>query len=249
MSDYPSPPEKPKFDWKFFGIAMAVMVGIFGTIIGILVSKNATLDTSDPMTAPPTVTNSTNVTLGCETSMMTFEAESLVVTMSVSSSVSAVEIEYAANVFKRTYDGLLANELESQENYCDPYCRNITDVVVSSNTLTTTAQTRQSSSDCDSSLTLTFSLKGTWIGCNDTVWPGLFVTEGQRLLRKNLRRVLQEMEQTGSADSCPVCPDDGTTLGLVSPSTAQLKDVMDEYFTAIPTICELTDAQWVSASA
>jgi hypothetical protein len=245
--------EKPKFDWQFFGISMVAMVVIFGVIIGVLVSKNATLDTSSPATSPPNATNSTNstnITLGCETSMKTFESKGLIITMSVASTVSAVEIEYAVNVFKRTYGAMLANELEqAKADYCDPYCRNITDVVVSFNTLTT-PDARQASTDCDSSLSLTFSVEGTWYGCNDTAWPGLFIKDGSRRIRRNLRRILEELtDEEESSDSCPVCDEDNPNLGLVAPSISELKEVMNEFFTVIPTICELTDAVLVSPSA
>jgi hypothetical protein len=230
---------------------MGAMVVIFGAIIGTIVVRNKTLDTSDPATTAPTVSgNTTNVTLGCDTMMKEFESESLVVTMSVMSGISAVEIEYAANVFEETYGAMLANELsQAQADYCDPYCRKITNVVVSANALTTsaaaTAEARQSSGACDASLELTFSVEGTWYGCEETVWPGLFAPDGRRALQKNLRRILEEVAE----DSCPVCPDDATSLGLVSPSTTQLKEVMAEFVAVLPAICELTDAKLLAPSA
>ncbi|KAG7355231.1 hypothetical protein IV203_004587 [Nitzschia inconspicua] len=237
----------PKFNWQFFGIAMGFMVITFGVIIGTLVSQNNKLDTSDPTPAPVESTNATNVTLGCESMMKDFDAETMVVTMNVASTISAIEIEYAANVFEKTYGAMLANELsQAQAAYCDPYCRKITDVEVSANSLTTsaTSSARQSSS-CDSSLALTFSVKGTWFGCEDTAWPGLFAPEGRRALKKSLRRILEETEET---DTCSSCPDSAQSLGLVSPSMAQLKEVMSEFVAVLPAICEVTDVQLVVPS-
>lgn len=226
---------------------MGVGAIIFGVIIGTIVTRNKTLDTSGPATAAPIVGNSTTVA-SCDTMMMNFTSQEVEVTMSVMSTITALEIQYAANVFEKTYGAMLANELaEAQADFCDPFCRKITEVVVSNNTLTTAAATataRQSGPSCNASLKLTFSVVGTWQGCEDTVWPGLFGAEGRRALQKNLRRILEEESEE---DSCPVCPDGATTLGLVAPSTTQLKDTMTGFVAVLPAICELTDAQLIVA--
>lgn len=248
--------EAVKFDYKFCGIAFGVMFVIFGVIIGLLVSQNSSLETSVPATEAPvpvvassagntTTSNSTSesssaseVDLSCEKIMRNFSDNALMITLSVASSISSIEIDYAANVFEQTYSAMLANELtQAQADYCDPYCRKIVDVTVTSNSLTV-AEARQAG-ECDSTLTMTFTVEGTFYGCEDTVFPGLFGVEGRRALKKNLRRILQD---DADEDSCRVCPDGSTSLGLVSPSISNLRDTMKQFVTALPAICELTDA-------
>jgi hypothetical protein len=256
--------DKSGFDYKTAGIGFGAMVLIFGTIIGVLVAQNKTLDTSDPATVAPTVVtdgnattvvggSATTVDLTCDKMEKDFSTKSIVLTMSVSSSISAVEIEYAANTFEKTYTAMLSNQLEAaQEDYCDPFCRKITAVTVDSNSLMAgeaTAQARQASS-CDAMLEMTFNVEGTYVGCEDTEFPGLFAAETRRALRKNLRsavvRSLQDAEEEATA--CPVCPDDVDSLGLVSPSNQALKNVMMDFVTVLPAICELRKVEIIPAN-
>jgi hypothetical protein len=262
-----SPP--PPINWAQCGLAMGVMVIIFGVIIGILVGQNKNLDTSDPPAPAPAATNSTNSTSiggsnttvdlgGCDLVMKDFTANDLVLTMSVSSEISALEINYASSVFEKTYTSLLKNELAAATSeYCDPYCRDITSINVTSNTLTTPeAEARQSGPNCDATLELTFSVMGTFVGCNDTVFPGLFSSGRRQLvqvqqpkLRFDVRRALEdEMDMEGTEEDmdmtaeCPSCLDDESTLGFASPSLDGVKTLLSDYVTVLPAVCELTDA-------
>jgi len=256
--------KKTDFDWKFAGIAFGAMVIIFGVIIGTLVSKNNSLDTSDSTSTDATTTATTtespanSVDLGsCETkSMMDFTSNTVVLTLAVTPDISALEIEYAAKTFEKTYGALLENKLEqAQADYCDPYCRRITNVNVDSNSLTAAASARQASpTGCDAELKLTFSVEGTYYGCEDTVFPGLFtVDDGERrqltetINNNHLRRILAPPKtrklQEDDEESCPICPDDVESLGLVSPSIDQLTEVMHDFVSVLPAICELKHAE------
>jgi hypothetical protein len=94
-------------------------------------------------------------------------------------------------------------------------------------------------------------IEGTYFGCNDTMFPGLFV-EGRRQLQKFLRvaprlRMLQDTMENSTMEDCPVC--DGGTVGFISPSTEELTGVLKDYISGIPTICELTAASLVNETA
>lgn len=285
--------ESNEFDWKFAGIALVATAVIFGTIIGVLVNQNNSLDTSpDPAPAPVTDGNSTDtvtvqssgsattVDLDCDVMMKDFSTKAIVMTMAVSSSISAVEINYAANTLEKTYSSMLSNQLEqARADYCDPYCRMISAVTVDSNSLMTseaTAEARQAGTDdCDAMLELTFNVEGSYYGCEDTVFPGLFASpEARRMLRASVVgssssnvRFLQdaeedmmeeeammedgEMEDTTEDDmdaSCPVCPDDVQSLGLVSPTSAQLKNVIKPFVTVLPAICGLNKVEVIPSN-
>jgi hypothetical protein len=260
-----SVPHQPlKFDWKFFLIAMAVLVGVFGTIIGILVGRNTNLDTSSDATMAPTeMTNTTTITttistvdLDCDMMTMNFTANNLVLTMSVQSGISGIEIDYATAVLEKTYTSMLQNELtQSLSQYCDPYCRKIDSITILSNKLITaeTAESRQTG-DCDASLVLTFSVEGTFIGCEDTEFPGLFAPGRRQLVevqtskvRRNLNapRFLEPSEEMDGMDMCPSCPDDSNTLGLTAPTVTRMSELLDGFVAVLPAICEVTGAEIV----
>jgi hypothetical protein len=120
-----SVPHQPlKFDWKFFLIAMAVLVGVFGTIIGIGRSKHQLRHLFGCHQAPTEMTNTTTsstVDMDCVMMTMNFTANNLVLTMSVQSSTSGVEIDYTTAVLEKAYTSMLQNELtQLLSQYCDP---------------------------------------------------------------------------------------------------------------------------------
>mmetsp|Transcript_56846 Transcript_56846/g.138384 ORF Transcript_56846/g.138384 Transcript_56846/m.138384 type:complete len:333 (-) Transcript_56846:2578-3576(-) len=258
-----SPP--PPMDYKGCGIAMVVMVIIFGVIIGVLVGTNNNLDTTDPAPAPaPAPSNSTSTTSStvdstCELVMKNFTADNLVLTMSVSPEISALEIDYASTVFEKTYEGILKNELSAAADaYCDPYCRDITEISVVSNTLTVpdepaAAEARQAGEDCAGTLDLTFEIKGTFVGCEDTEYPGLFASGRRQLVqvqrsqvRFDMTRALEGhtmMETEEMEVTCPSCDD--STLGLASPTLDGVKTLVSDFVTVLPAICEVTGAEIV----
>ncbi len=160
--------------------------------------------------------------------------------MSVTSNVSSIEVNYAASVFEKTYMGLLRNELDIAD-YCDPYCRSITSVNVTRNqdSLVTAKQI----GNCDMELKLIFSIEGTFWGCDDTEFPGLFasshgdrhllLTERTSLRSQRLNRLLD-----GGVTSCALCS--GESSGSLSaPTSDEFLDAMNQFVTIIPDICEL----------
>ena len=275
------------FNTKFAVLAFGLMAIIFGTIIGVLVTRNNSLDTTDPTEAPVAAPDTngtvivesggpaTTVDLDCAKMEKPFSTKSIVLTMSVSSTISAVEIDYAANTFEKTYSAMLSNQLEAaQEDFCDPFCRTISAVTVDSNSLMggdATAEARQSG-ECDSMLEMTFVVEGTFVGCEDTAFPGLFAPAARRHLRSSsfTVRSLQDAEEDmmmeeedmeedmmmeeedmmmeDSMADCPVCPDDVESLGLVSPSNQMLKNVMKDFVTVLPAICNLNKVEIIPAN-
>ncbi|KAG7345635.1 hypothetical protein IV203_033166 [Nitzschia inconspicua] len=272
--NYPPPKRKTKeemiaeakrnFNWKVFLTVVCILVIALGVTIGILVSRNKDTDTSDDAAATSaansTSSASTNdpIDLDCEMKTIEFSDSNLVLTMSVDSGISSIEMEYAAAVFEKTYTSMLANELSASLNeYCDPYCRQITGLTVLSNELISpeeSADSRQSS-DCDATLKLVMGIEGTFVGCEDTPFPGLFSAGRRQLIqiqrskvRMNLNtpRFLQPgAEGTEMDPMCPSCPDDSNSLGLQAPAVPSMVEILDGFVSVLPAICELTDAEIV----
>lgn len=236
------PREPIYFDWQFCIIALTFGAVIFGVVIGVIVTRNKTLDTSDPATLPPTtvMANATNSTvdLNCEMMKLDFADTSMKVTMSVKSDISKIETDYATAVLTKTYTSLLKNQLSAAaEEYCDPYCREVDSIVILSNELSTSDQTAESrqSSDCDGILTLVFGVTGTFVGCEDTEFPGLFSSR-RLLMKNNLRRFLEDDEAM-----CGACPDSSASLGFPSPTVDTITELLDTFVSVLPAVCEITD--------
>jgi hypothetical protein len=231
------------------------------------------LDTSDPAPAPTLApesnttttdisSNNSTVDLECDLMRKNFTANNLVLTLAVKTDISNIEIDYATAVLEKTYTSLLANELaQSLSQYCDPYCRQIESIIVLSSDLVTpdgeTSEARQQQDDdCDATLVLTFGVEGTYVGCEDTEFPGLF-TSGRRQLvqiqaskvRRNLNvlRVLQDTEANMEPDAaCGSCPNDSNTLGLPAPTVDAMSELLSDFVEVLPSICAVTDAQVVA---
>jgi hypothetical protein len=246
-----------QFNWTACGVGFGAMFVIFGVIIGLLVSTNSKLDTSDPATVAPASTTTTTdapvvdtdvTSSSCDVMTKNFTWSGLKLTFRTRSTISGLEVDYAAGVFEKTYGAMLENELvQAQADYCDPYCRKIVDVNVESTSLVpTSVQVRQTDSDgCDAQLVLVFGVEGTYQGCEGTEFPGLFSADaGRRALQQKHLRFLDRRRL--DSDGCPVCPDDVTSLGLVSPSMTQFQDTMAEFVTVLPTICSLDGAEIVA---
>jgi hypothetical protein len=194
--------------------------------------------------------------------------------MAVSPDITAVEMDYARSVLGKTYTSLLKNELDLTvtEDYCDPYCRTITDITIVNNTLTSLDEVVETSrqdtggdnqDDCTATLQLTFEITGTYVGCEDTEFPGLFSPGRRQLidvkqpqLRFDVNRALQqEKNDMDGVDSrrdmeevtCPSCSDDESTLGFVSPTLDGVQTLLSDFVAVLPGICEVTSADVVPA--
>jgi hypothetical protein len=189
---------------------------------------------------------------------MNFTANNLVLTMAVTTDISTIEIDYATAVLEKTYTSLLANELtQSLSEFCDPYCRQIDSITVLSNELSTSdiSEARQADDGCDSTLVLTFGVVGSYVGCEDTEFPGLFSSGRRQLVHiqpskirrnMNVRRFLEDMEADGGAVMCDSCPDGSNTLGLPAPTVDAMSELLSDFVAVLPAICEVTDAQIVN---
>jgi hypothetical protein len=186
----------------------------------------------------------------CERTMYGFTSSSLVLTMTVASTFTAVDMDYSANVFQKTYMGMLQNRFEDAAvNYCDPYCRTITDVVVVDNNAV--AATAKQATDCTIEVQITLAAEGTYWGCDGQGFPGLFASDGGRQLKTTtsstrMDRVLSPKDSTTTSTSkstCPACTDVDTTLDLSAPGPDDLLSIMGPYVEVLPAVCDLLSAE------
>jgi len=102
-------------------------------------------------------------------------------------------------------------------------------------------------------LELTFSLEGTYWGCEDEEFPGLFSPDtGARQLKTTqnfLRKPSPPRFLEEEYDECPVCPEDSSTTGLTAPTSESLLELMNPYVAVLPAVCELTSAKIVENSS
>jgi hypothetical protein len=204
----------------------------------------------------------------CERMMYEFASNSLVLTMTVAGTFSTLDLDYSATVFKKTYMGMLQNEIEeAAADYCDPYCREISDVVVtSSNVISSDSSvvTAKQATDCSMEIQLTFAVEGTYWGCEGEEFPGLFAMDGSRrqlmdtispFLRSKTEpstpsssativRLLDDVDNIFNS-TCMVCTDDDSTLELPTPTSDDLLSIMQPYVEVLPAICELVSAEIV----
>jgi hypothetical protein len=255
MSNKNTSYEHAAFPWTRFCATLGLGAVIFGVIIGVLVQQTKDIPMPTPAPSPDntTMANSTSSTpadlASCNKTMMDFPSSKIDLVMAVSSSISSLEIDYAKNVFAKTYGALVKNQLEqAQTNFCDPFCRTITATTVVNSAITAAAAAQAKQGDttngsCDSQLQLTLSVDGTYWGCEDTVFPGLFTISDQaRYLRTAAARSGFSPRALQEGETCPVCTGDAASLEFSAPSVDQLKEAMQTYVTVLPGICELTSA-------
>ncbi|KAG7355214.1 hypothetical protein IV203_004570 [Nitzschia inconspicua] len=182
----------------------------------------------------------------------------ITIVMQVSSTISPMEMEYSANVFRKTFNSLAT---------CDSLCRELqsTQVVnqeIMQSTGSTTAD--QNSPDCDSLLELTLELEGTYRGCeqdqNDQTFPGMFPTKqmvvdpppGRRKMlrtdqKQTTRRRLQDTmlcpSAVGSAMAAS-CPSETGTTGPDDDETTEERTIrtMNQFLTMLPKVCRIESA-------
>ncbi|KAL3915606.1 MAG: hypothetical protein SGILL_005567 [Bacillariaceae sp.] len=228
-------------------VVVVVCVILIGAIVGIVLgTKNSK---SSPATPVPTMSNdpaidtgvSTNsgliqsdtnldlpapVSESCEMEMNNFTRSEVVLTMSVASDISATEIQYAADIFGKTYGG------SSLIGFCDPKCRKINDVylqeaTVFRNIFENGSQVSKSGSTCNQEVKITISTGGSFYGCPEEQFPGLFSDD------------LAIATRTLPLDSeCQVC-----TPGRAGPTPADLLDAMKRYLTILGSVCDLVSLE------
>mmetsp|Transcript_16806 Transcript_16806/g.27270 ORF Transcript_16806/g.27270 Transcript_16806/m.27270 type:complete len:201 (-) Transcript_16806:184-786(-) len=190
--------------------------------------------------------------------MKSFSETTMVLTLSVMSTITPIETQYAATVLQKTYVAMLHNQLEVATDYCDPYCRDITYVTVMSANQTnifaanTTGSSFARESTCDSELRLSFSLNGTFWACEDQPFPGLFSSgpngtnlEDDFTMTAEARSFgyrFLEIFQAEEEEMCPSCPANSTS-SVIPPSAMDLAEVMAPFVEVLPVICDLTSVE------
>jgi hypothetical protein len=128
---------------------------------------------------------------------------------------------------------------EMKANYCDPYCREITDVsVIETETSNIFEVSERQGNECDTELKLTFQLEGTYWACEGDPFPGLFADPTNES---------QALGMTGMVlgdTKCQVCPEDSSS-GPIAPTSAEFLEAMKPYTTVLNPICELLSAEVV----
>jgi hypothetical protein len=194
---------------------------------------------------------------------------SLILTMSVNEKITNADIDYAMSVFKKTYGALLENKLEEAAgSYCDPWCRKISSVQVMDYALNTNASLMEENdlnNKCNGELELVFVVEGTFWGCQDEEFPGVFSTaslaehdDGEETTtataqvknangssrRRRRRRLpwLQQQQLRGlNPETCTVCAADSVGT-ITTPTSDQLIQAMTPYVTVLPDICYVLSA-------
>jgi len=240
--------EEPQgIDQKQLTVAVICAIFVIAVVVGVAVgvTRNRSADDED---APPT-SAPTAVVEDCELQEWEFAVPSLDVTLAVNSEISQAEIDYAASIFLKTYTAVLQGLVDGAD-YCDPYCRTVTDVEIVGSTLTGNV-TNQTFVElgCDDTLVLTFAVDGTYQSCEADDWPGLFTeVEARRLASSNsfLRGAGERFLQSNS--TCGECPDDSTSLGQIAPSEEELALIMDPFISILPNVCELVSVTVIEAA-
>ena len=144
-------------------------------------------------------------------------------------------------MFAKTYEAMIDNELnELQSSYCDPYCREISDVVVVETATANIVETSErQATECDTELKLTFRVAGTYWACEGFPFPGLFSDPMESGDADALKMTAIMMENA----ACQVCPEDSVSNGLNAPTSDELLNAMKPYMTVLPGICELRSAE------
>jgi uncharacterized membrane protein YhaH (DUF805 family) len=173
-----------------FVIMLIICIMSILVVLGIVFGVTASESEEDAFSVPSSGDGDDDGS-NCTMTMQNFTESTMMMTMTVvSSTISAVEIQYAASVFEKTYVAMLHNELDGfKATYCDPHCREVTGVRITSgqsaDTLfdgnSTAGEDEDASSNatattagCDSEIYLTMVLEGYWWGCADEEFPGLF---------------------------------------------------------------------------
>jgi hypothetical protein len=225
-------------------IALFVIAAIVGVSVGVTRrNRNNEETATEAPTEGPENFPPGGIDPDCPKVEKKFSVPGVVVGMAVSQDITDVEINYAAAVLQKTYTALLQGAIADAGDFCDPFCRTVTGVEVLDSVIAPDPNSTYTEEGCDSVLAVTYEVSGTFVGCEDTEWPGLVATPTFRrklqedtssLLRGGFVRWLQ-------SDTCRTCPDDSTNLGNVVPTGEEIIEVLDPFVSILPEICALTD--------
>jgi hypothetical protein len=160
----------------------------------------------------------------------------------VSCFLPILQIQYAANVFAKTYEAMIHNNLEQvTSNYCDPYCREITLVsIVEADSSNIFEASARQSNECDTELTLTLQVEGTYWACEGSPFPGLFSDPmADEEMASNTTTSGELVRMINGNEMCQKCLEDSVLDGLIAPSSSDLLEAMEPYVTVLEPICAL----------
>ena len=253
-----------KVDRNKLTIAIAVLIVVIAIIVGVAVGvKNrnksneegiGAATTTPPETTPPE----------CTSIVMDFAVPALSLTLAVDSGITVSEYNYAADVFTKTYSAMLNNDFDSSAtNYCDPYCREITGVVViNTEWAGNTTDSNFQDNGCNAYLEMIFEVEGTYVGCDGTPFPGLFANPSvtRRFLSDlatipfsksflrggGLSSMKEESLDSGhrylqptDGAACGECSAEGE-ITPIAPTTEELTQQLEPFITVLPSVCEIS---------
>ena len=226
----PKPTMTPEEQEQKNKLVVAVIFTIFVVAIILGVSLGITRSNRNGGDTEPTMAPTLAY---CEPVEQLF-ALPVMVSMAVSSSITEPEIAYTAALMQKTYTALLEGFLEEAQDYCDPYCRTITNIEVMGYELTGNITNATYVEDgCDDTLVVSYAIDGSFLACEGADFPGMFSQLRRRL--RSLRgdnRFLQE--------ACGECSDGGDGIGEIAPTEEDLVEIMDPFVTVLPTVCQLS---------
>lgn len=176
--------------------------------------------------------------------------------LQVNGDITETDIQYASKVLERSLDSIS----EGDSSSCDKYCRDVTAATVISSLLLSDASSSllsQAHTTCHQTLKVVFAIKGTYWGCNDEPFPGIFQKEGNKgndtnsttdniFNRKKVmlrgRRQLQDQDES-AVDVCSCIEQGDDDSANLAPTPNQLVEEMEPLLVALPGICSIQSIQ------
>ncbi|KAG7363555.1 hypothetical protein IV203_026916 [Nitzschia inconspicua] len=228
---------------------VVILLLLIALVLGLSIGLTRQKDSGEPVTTPPTeAPTNASTPVNCEQEEKEFSLFGFVVVMAVNTDINDVEIAYAARVIQRTYLAMLTGAVEDNADYCDPFCRSISNIEVVGNEVVPLEDSSFLDEGCNATLDLIFGVNGTFIGCPDTEFPGLFFTPSRRqllsianqaalntasFLRGGSARWLVDVEPL-----CSSCPDN--SIVNVVPTEDDMIKIINPLLSILPDVCAVT---------
>ncbi|KAG7342381.1 hypothetical protein IV203_007474 [Nitzschia inconspicua] len=230
---------------------VVILLLLIALVLGLSIGLTRQKDSGKPATTPPTdAPTNASTPVNCEQEEKEFSVSGLVVAMAVNADISDVEIAYAARVFQRTYVAMLTGAVEDNADYCDPFCRSISNIEVVGNQVVPLEDSSIVEEGCDATLDLIFGVNGTFVGCPDTEFPGLFFTPRRQLLSIANQAALNTASflRGGSVrwlvdvePLCGSCPDNSSSsIVNVVPTEDDMIEIINPLLSILPGVCAVT---------
>jgi flagellar basal body-associated protein FliL len=250
----PKHKKRSLFDCKTCAIATILFAiflgGIVGVILGMTLNKGGSTSTSSSAEAEnATSTAETMAPTGDVPSNPSSESQCTVKTqqvfpkmttmtlyLGVNSNRTLDEIEYVADVVKKSY-GMVSS---GEESVCDPHCREIIEATIISSILVPSTpgnnEDAENDLDCPQTMKLVLGVVGTYVGCEDD-FPGLFgvPSGGENAIDEGKRRSLGESQlppsfiRRRSQEQQAMCACEDTAIGVDTTSSAEIEQTHQEH--------------------